>query len=120
VSILANKVHKSAVEMPLLVGARLVVASREATYDGRLLMELLVESGATVMQATPTTWRLLFESGWTGDRKLKVLGGGAASPFKRLLRCFSSRVCYAPRSWIHGSGAYSGIRQVGGQYVLRV
>jgi amino acid adenylation domain-containing protein len=64
--------------LPLLVGARLVVASREATYDARLLKALLQKSGATVMQATPATWRLLFESGWPGDRKLKVLVGGEA------------------------------------------
>ena len=25
-------------------------------------------SGATIMQATPATWRLLLESGWQGTR----------------------------------------------------
>ena len=64
--------------LPLGVGARLVVASREAAYDGRMLTELLSRSRATVMQATPATWRLLLESGWRGDRKLKVLVGGEA------------------------------------------
>ncbi|MBZ5723309.1 MAG: amino acid adenylation domain-containing protein [Acidobacteriia bacterium] len=64
--------------LSLLVGARLVIASREATYDARMLKALLQKSGATVMQATPATWRLLFESGWPGDRKLKVLVGGEA------------------------------------------
>src|ERR1035438_2521838 len=54
--------------LPLLVGGRLVVASREATVDGRLLMQLLEHSGATIMQATPTTWRVLMESGWEGNR----------------------------------------------------
>lgn len=67
--------------LPLLVGARLVVASREATFDGNLLKNLLKSSEATVLQATPTTWHLLFEAGWTGDRNLKVLvGGEAVSP----------------------------------------
>jgi amino acid adenylation domain-containing protein len=64
--------------LPLLVGGRLVVASREATFDGRLLMQLLDRSGATIMQATPTTWRVLLESGWEGDPSLKVLVGGEA------------------------------------------
>src|SRR4051812_32461077 len=64
--------------LPLLTGARLIVASRAATYDGALLQALLAKSKATVMQATPATWRLLFESGWTGDRNLKVLVGGEA------------------------------------------
>jgi amino acid adenylation domain-containing protein len=66
--------------LPLLSGARLVVASREQTYDGRLLMQLLEDSKATVMQATPATWRLLFDSGWKGNRKLKALVGGEALP----------------------------------------
>lgn len=64
--------------LPLLAGGRLVVAPRDATVDGRLLGELLKQSGANTMQATPTTWRLLFESGWKGDPKLKVLVGGEA------------------------------------------
>ena len=66
--------------LPLLTRGKLVVASREATLDGRLLMQLLEQSGATIMQATPTTWRVLLESGWQGDPKLKVLVGGEALP----------------------------------------
>jgi amino acid adenylation domain-containing protein len=66
--------------LPLLVGGRLIVASTEATVDPRVLQRLLQASRATVMQATPTTWHLLFESGWTGDRNLKVLVGGEALP----------------------------------------
>ena len=64
--------------LPLLAGGRLVVAPREATADGRLLMQLMARTGATIMQATPTTWRLLLESGWKGDPNLKVLVGGEA------------------------------------------
>src|SRR5271169_4879378 len=64
--------------LPLLAGGRLVVASRDATLDGRFLIQLIKQSGATIMQATPTTWRVLFESGWDGDPKLKVLVGGEA------------------------------------------
>ncbi len=66
--------------LPLLAGGRVVVASREAALDGLLLMQLLQQSGATVMQATPTTWRVLLESGWQGDPGLKVLVGGEALP----------------------------------------
>ena len=64
--------------LPLIAGGRVVIAPSEKIGDGRLLMQLLEESGATVMQATPATWRLLFGSGWQGDRKLKVLVGGEA------------------------------------------
>ena len=64
--------------LPLMTGARLIVASREATMDGRMLMQLMARSGVTAMQATPTTWRVLLESGWQGDQNLKVLVGGEA------------------------------------------
>ena len=61
--------------LPLLTGGKLVVASREATFDGRLLRQLLEQSGATIMQATPTTWRLLLESGWAGGPQAQSAGG---------------------------------------------
>ena len=53
-----------------------MIASREMVSSGRLLMQSLEKSRATVMQATPATWRLLFESGWPGDRRLRVFVGG--------------------------------------------
>ena len=65
--------------LPLLSGARLlVVASREEAGDGALLRELLSRSEATAMQATPATWRLLLEAGWSGGKNLSVLCGGEA------------------------------------------
>ncbi len=64
--------------LPLITGARLVVATSEEASDPALLMRRLAESGATVMQATPATWRMLIEAGWMGDPKLKVLCGGEA------------------------------------------
>jgi amino acid adenylation domain-containing protein len=64
--------------LPLIVGARVVIADRETTLDGPRLSHLLERSGATVMQATPATWRLLLQSGWHGQRGLKILCGGEA------------------------------------------
>jgi amino acid adenylation domain-containing protein len=64
--------------LPLITGARLVVATRESTQDGRSLASLLDDSGATVMQATPATWRLLVESGWSGKPDLRIFCGGEA------------------------------------------
>ncbi|HEX3125716.1 MAG TPA: AMP-binding protein, partial [Thermoanaerobaculia bacterium] len=66
--------------LPLMVGARVVLASRETAGDGPRLAALLKDSRATVMQATPATWRLLLASGWEGKRDLKVLCGGEALP----------------------------------------
>ncbi len=64
--------------LPLVTGARLVLAGAHVTADGESLMALLARSGATVMQATPATWRLMIEAGWAGDSGLKALCGGEA------------------------------------------
>src|SRR5215211_4668803 len=62
--------------LPLIVGARVVMVSRETASDGNSLLERLTGSGATVMQATPASWRLLLDAGWEGSDRLKVLCGG--------------------------------------------
>ena len=62
--------------LPLVGGARVVVANREEASDGVRLAKLLASSGATVMQATPSTLRMLIEAGWRGDRRLMILCGG--------------------------------------------
>jgi amino acid adenylation domain-containing protein len=66
--------------LPLITGAQVIVASRETAQDPRLLIKLLNESKATVMQATPATWRLLLEAGWTNPSGLKMFCGGEALP----------------------------------------
>jgi acyl-CoA synthetase (AMP-forming)/AMP-acid ligase II len=40
------------------------------------LLQKLLTSGAIVMQATPATWRLLLETGWSDNNQLKILSGG--------------------------------------------
>jgi amino acid adenylation domain-containing protein len=80
VTTLAFDIAGLEIYLPLLAGGRVVIASRATASDGRLLISLLERSGASVMQATPATWRLLFESGWRGDPKLKVLVGGDTLP----------------------------------------
>ena len=66
--------------LPLLVGAQLVVASREQATDGTALRTLFEKHGITFMQATPVTWRLLFESGWNGKHDMQAVCGGEAMP----------------------------------------
>jgi amino acid adenylation domain-containing protein len=65
--------------LPLTTGAEIVLADRDVAVDGPRLAALAAESGATVMQATPATWRLLLESGWTPGA-MKMLCGGEALP----------------------------------------
>lgn len=66
--------------LPLTVGGQVYVVNEATSADGRALADELVRSGATMMQGTPASWRLLFGSGWSGDSKLKVLCGGEALP----------------------------------------
>ncbi|MBW4621513.1 MAG: amino acid adenylation domain-containing protein [Cyanosarcina radialis HA8281-LM2] len=64
--------------LPLVAGACVVLVKREVASDAARLSELLASSGATVMQATPATWRLLLAAGWQGNKQLKILCGGEA------------------------------------------
>jgi acyl-coenzyme A synthetase/AMP-(fatty) acid ligase/acyl carrier protein len=45
-----------------------------------MLARRLAESGATFLQATPATWRLLLDAGWHGSPNLTMLCGGEALP----------------------------------------
>jgi amino acid adenylation domain-containing protein len=67
-------------QLPLTLGATVVIASRDEAMDGLALKTLLERSAATVMQATPITWRLLLEAGWRGKKGFKALVGGEALP----------------------------------------
>jgi amino acid adenylation domain-containing protein len=64
--------------LPLVLGARVVIASRKVAADAVRLIDLLSHSGASVMQATPATWQMLMAAGLEGNQKLKVLCGGEA------------------------------------------
>ena len=64
--------------LPLTVGGQVVLASREETADGERLAALLESSGATLLQATPTTWRTLLSTGWSDGQRLTALVGGEA------------------------------------------
>jgi amino acid adenylation domain-containing protein len=66
--------------LPLLTGARLVIANEEEVVDGVMLLALLERVHATVLQATPGAWRILLDAGWTGRQPLKALCGGEALP----------------------------------------
>ncbi|MDB4947620.1 MAG: blmIV, partial [Gemmatimonadetes bacterium] len=66
--------------LPLAVGARVVIAGAGVAADGEALAELIDREGATAMQATPSGWRVLVESGWAGSPSLRMLCGGEALP----------------------------------------
>ncbi|AFY35840.1 amino acid adenylation domain-containing protein [Calothrix sp. PCC 7507] len=64
--------------LPLIVGATTVMVSREVASDAFQLSKIINQSHATVMQATPATWRMLLAIGWQGNQHLKILCGGEA------------------------------------------
>jgi amino acid adenylation domain-containing protein len=65
---------------PLTVGGTVIVASPDQTRDPVLLAGLIRDARATVVQATPATWRMLLGSGWRAARPLRVWAGGEALP----------------------------------------
>jgi amino acid adenylation domain-containing protein/non-ribosomal peptide synthase protein (TIGR01720 family) len=66
--------------LPLMVGAKVIVVSREIATNGDLLLAELLKSKTTAMQATPATWQMLLAAGWSSHYSLKVFCGGEALP----------------------------------------
>jgi len=76
--------------LPLIKGASVVFADYETTRDGQLLFNLLQKKEITILQATPTTWQLLLDSGWNTPLPIKALCGGEAMPLN-LARSLTAR-----------------------------
>ncbi|MEQ1967699.1 amino acid adenylation domain-containing protein [Xenorhabdus nematophila] len=66
--------------LPWLSGATCVVAARQDVKDPVRLMTLLEQHHISLLQATPTTWNMLLESGWQGRSSLKMISGGESLP----------------------------------------
>jgi amino acid adenylation domain-containing protein len=80
VTTLSFDIAVSELILPLTVGAKIVLASREVAADGERLLALLERSKATFLDATPATYRLLLGAGWNGTKGLKVVCTGEAMP----------------------------------------
>jgi amino acid adenylation domain-containing protein len=78
--------------LPLICGGSLEIISTETARDGRALRDSIDSSGATVIQATPATWRMLIDAGWQGSPDLKLLCGGEAMDLP-LASSLSGRGC---------------------------
>ncbi|MGJ7485537.1 amino acid adenylation domain-containing protein [Variovorax sp. LT2P21] len=69
--------------LPLAVGARVVLADAAQVHDPHALRDLIARERATVMQATPTLWRMLLDAGWCRPDSVphfKALIGGEPLP----------------------------------------
>ncbi|MBC8757067.1 amino acid adenylation domain-containing protein [Kordia sp. YSTF-M3] len=64
----------------LSVGGAVTIAPSTVVTDPRLLSAMIDESGATIVQATPSVWNLLLEAGWKASTSLKKIAGGEFLP----------------------------------------
>jgi amino acid adenylation domain-containing protein len=66
--------------LPVVQGGRTIVADRDTAADGARLAELVRTSGATMLQSTPSGWRLLMRANWEGSPTLTAIAGGEPMP----------------------------------------
>jgi acyl-coenzyme A synthetase/AMP-(fatty) acid ligase len=66
--------------LPFLVGGAVTLQSRQVATSGLRLNDVIQNVGATVMQATPTSWSMLLEAGWRPTDGMRVWCGGEAFP----------------------------------------
>ncbi|MGO4390645.1 amino acid adenylation domain-containing protein [Variovorax sp. M-6] len=66
--------------LPLVARAKVVIASQHQVHKPDALRALLERHGVTLMQATPSAWRALIETGWSGSPGLRALVGGESLP----------------------------------------
>ena len=71
--------------LPLISGGCVVIADKAETIDGKALINLIEKHNITVMQATPSTWKIMIDAGWKNTPSLKMLCGGEA--FSKDLAC---------------------------------
>lgn len=86
--------------LPIISGAELIIAGNDATKDGRELIDIIEQKKISIMQATPSTWQMMLDSGWQKQYQLKILSGGEALPReladKLLERCTELWNMYGP------------------------
>ena len=80
VTTLSFDIAAAEIFLPLIVGARLVLVSRDVAMDGNQLIQAIEDTQATFMQPTPATWRMLLDAGWQGNPHLKMVSTGEALP----------------------------------------
>ncbi|GAF07307.1 long-chain-fatty-acid-CoA ligase [Paenibacillus pini JCM 16418] len=68
--------------LPLLMGAQCYLCKSDVSKDAEKLKKEIQAVRPTIMQATPATWSMLFQSGWKNEERVKVLCGGEALPSK--------------------------------------
>ncbi len=67
---------------PLFKGAVLVIPDHETPSDGRLFYEMLDKEKISLVVATPTTYQMLLDSGWSKKLPIKIWCCGEMLPAK--------------------------------------
>jgi len=67
---------------PLFKGATLVIPEHETPSDGRLFNEMLDQEKISLVVATPTTYQMLLDSGWSKKLPIKIWCCGEPLPAK--------------------------------------
>jgi amino acid adenylation domain-containing protein len=80
IATLSFDIAATEVFLPLVTGAKLVLLSRDDGADGFRLLKQIMAHDATVLQATPATWRMLLETPWEGSPKMRLFTTGEAFP----------------------------------------
>ncbi len=80
ITTLSFDIAVSEILLPLTVGARIVIVSRAVASDGVELLRVIRDAGVTFVDATPSTWRLLIDAGWSGGEGLTAICTGEAMP----------------------------------------
>jgi amino acid adenylation domain-containing protein len=68
--------------LPLITGATVVIAGKEITSNPIFIGQAIKKHQVSMMQATPATWQIFVDSGWSGNPGLKALCGGDELPRK--------------------------------------
>jgi len=66
--------------LPFIAGATVYLVSRKDSLDPQSLSRIITDNQLTLLQATPATWRLLYDFGWRPHNQQRLLCGGEAFP----------------------------------------
>lgn len=62
--------------LPLISGASVAVIPYEISHDAMKFKEIIDEIRPDIIQGTPSMWKMLLSTGWSGSGKIKALCGG--------------------------------------------
>jgi amino acid adenylation domain-containing protein len=99
--------------LPLVCGARLVLADTQAVLDPERLTHLINHHHVSLAQATPVTWKMLVQADWHPARRIKGITGGEKLPEDLARELVSRNVEFWNQYGPTETTIYSTIGQVG-------